>query len=281
MRSQPRKLIESALPVEAMNIAGRAEKAVPKKGLPATMHLWWSRKPTGLARAILFASIVDDPVDRPDVWPSEEERHTERRRLLDLVADLSRWDCPQGRIDAAGRLVARQVGDALPTVIDPFCGGGAIPLESVRLGLPTSAIDLSPVAALVTKGLVEIPSVIGGRGPVHPKASQRLGGATAMEGVGTDVALYGDQLLAETRARIGRCYPPVHAGDGAATEAVSYLWARTARCSNPRCRSELPLLSTWWLSKRAKNLWHVRPVMTDRQVAFGSTGDLLPTTWLP
>lgn len=264
----PRKLIESALPVEAMNLAGRAEKAVPKKGLPATMHLWWSRKPTGLARAVLFASVVDDPMARPDLWPSDEERHEQRHALLDLVADLSRWDCPAHRVDEARRLIREQCGPGLPQVIDPFCGGGAIPLEATRLGLPAHAIDLSPVAALITKGLIEVPSAIGGLGPVHPKTVQRLGKADGMEGVGADVQRYGEQLIAETARRIGPSYPEVAALDGSTTRAVSYLWARAATCSNPGCRAELPLLSTWWLSKRAKNHWHVRPILGEGRVDF-------------
>lgn len=268
MRSIRRKLIEAALPVEAMNLAGRAEKAVPKKGLPATMHLWWSRKPTGLARAVLFASVIDDPMGREDLWPSEEERHEERSRLLDLVADLSAWDCSEARLDEARRLLRRQCGSELPQVIDPFCGGGAIPLEATRLGLPAHAIDLSPVAALITKGLIEIPASIGGTGPVHPEAARRLGRTSGMEGVGDDVQRYGDQLIGETERRIGESYPTVLALNGSPTKAVSYLWARAATCTNPRCRAELPLLSTWWLSKRAKNQWHIRPVIGDGRIDF-------------
>jgi putative DNA methylase len=266
--ARPRKLIEAALPVEAMNLAGRAEKAVPKKGLPATMHLWWSRKPTGLARAVLFASVIDDPVGREDLWPSEDERHKQRGRLLDLVADLSAWDCPEARLGEARRLLRAQYGSEPPLVIDPFCGGGAIPLEATRLGLPARAIDLSPVAALITKGLIEIPASVGGLGPVHPAATRRLGRTSGMEGVGDDVQRYGEQLIQETERRIGASYPTVRALSGSPTKAVSYLWARTATCTNPRCRAELPLLSTWWLSKRAKSRWHVRPVVGDRRIDF-------------
>jgi len=264
----PRKLIEAALPVEAMNLAGRAEKAVPKKGLPATMHLWWSRKPTGLARAVLLASLIDDPVGRPDLWPSEERRHAERSDLLDLVADVSRWDCPEHRLAEARRRVQEQCGENLPEAIDPFCGGGAIPLEAARLGLPSTAIDLSPVAALITKALTEVPTVVGGLGPVHPSAELRMGRTVAMEGVGADVQLYGERLQAETLDRIGECYPIVKSMTGTVTKAVSYLWARTAACVNPRCRAEVPLLSTWWLSKRKNNFWHVRPIQRDGRIDF-------------
>lgn len=242
------------MPVTAMNDAGRAEKAVPRPGLPATMHIWWSRKPTGLARAVLFASIIDDPLDRLDLWPTHVQRHSEHLRLSDLVADLARWDCPAERIDEAQQLISDQCGGNPPTVIDPFCGGGAIPLEAVRLGLDADAIDLNPVAALITKGLVEVPSAVSGRRPVHPDAVAS-GTCSGMAGVAADVAAYGNQLLDEVHARIGHFYPPV--GDGC---AVSYLWARTGSCTNTACGGELPLLSTWWLRKARGPQWHVAPV---------------------
>lgn len=262
------KLIEVALPIEAMNLAGRAEKAVPRKGLPATMHIWWSRKPTGLARAVLFASLIDDPMSRPDLWPAEETRREERLALLDLVADLAAWDCPEARLEQARHLIQERCGPNLPPVIDPFCGGGAIPLEAVRLGLTAHAIDLSPVATLITKGLVEIPSSLGALGPVHPDERRLLDRSLGMQGVGADVRRYGTQLIQEAARRIGASYPPVETLDGRRTAAVSYLWARTATCANPRCRAELPLLSTWWLSKRAKNQWHVRPVVGNGRIEF-------------
>lgn len=238
-------MIESALPLAAMNAAGRAEKAVPRPGLPATMHIWWSRKPTGLARAVLFASIVDDPDDR-----------AEHQRLADLVADLAHWDCPPERLQEARQLVLQQCGGNPPPVIDPFCGGGVIPLEAGRLGLRSVAGDLNPVAALITKGLVEIPSAVAGKGPVHPRATLAAGAADRAGGIAADIAAYGDQLLAEVHARIGHHYPSVQGGP-----AVSYLWARSGTCANPGCGGELPLLSTWWLRRSRGPLWHVAPVL--------------------
>lgn len=250
-----RKLIEVAMPLVAMNQAGRDEKAVPRKGLPATMHLWWSRKPTGLARAVLFATIVDDPCDRPDLWPHEADRHAEHQRLQSLVADLARWDCPAERLQEARDVLAKQCGDELPAVVDPFCGGGAIPLEAVRLGLPAEAVDLNPVAALVTKCLVELPHRFAGRGPVHPGAGPLSDRANPAAGLAEDVSRYGDRLLAETRGRIGHCYPAV-----AGAVPVSYLWARTVVCS-AGCGAVVPLVSTWWLCRRPTNQWHLQPVV--------------------
>ena len=123
-----RKLIEASLPLEAVNAAGRAEKSVPKKGHPATLHLWWSRKPLGVARAVLFASLVDDPSARPDLYPTEEAQSEERQKLFELVEALARWD----RSDDAALLreAQRRIDEASegnrPRLIEPFCGGGSI-----------------------------------------------------------------------------------------------------------------------------------------------------------
>lgn len=261
-----RKLIETAIPVEAMNLAGRAEKAVPKKGLPATMHLWWSRKPTGLARAVLFASLIDDPVDAIDSEQALDEAHQARRRLVDLTSDLARWDCPPERIDEARRLIAKV--DDVPDIIDPFCGGGSIPVEAARLGLSTLAADLNPVSAILTKSMVEIPITLHGLGPVHPEAPPLNSPSEELRGIAQDVEAYGRRLETRTRTQIGDVYPPVFSLDGSPTVAVSYLWARIATCVNPGCGAEIPMLSTWWLSKRARNEWHIAPRVEGRSIAL-------------
>jgi putative DNA methylase len=263
-----RKLIEVVLPLDAMNRAGRAEKSVPRKGLPATMHPWWSRKPTGVARAVLFASLVDDPMARSDLWPDARERADRRQALVDLVADLSRWDCEATRVDDARRILSEEYGAEPPTVLDPFCGGGAIPYAATGLGLPNLGVDLNPVAALLTKAMVEIPMAVAGLGPVHPHGRSPLGHGSGMGGVAADIESYGQDLLVEVERRLGPSYPAAQALDGSMTRAVSYLWARTCRCVNPACGAEVPMLSTWWLSKRPKNHWHVTPRLTEARVEF-------------
>lgn len=252
-----RKLIEVALPLEAVNEAARREKAVPRKGLPATMHLWWSRKPIGAARAILFASLVDDPGDRPDLWPAPIDREQRRAALVELVADLARWDCPAHRLADAVTILDEQFGGAPPVVVDPFCGGGTIPYAAATLNLPTRGFDLNPVAVITAKAITEVPRRIAGHGPVHPDVDPSLSGSAA---IGADVAAYGADLIAEVALRIGHVYPTITALDGSPTRAVSYLWARTTRCRNGTCGAEIPLLSTWWLSRKKSNPWHVRPI---------------------
>jgi putative DNA methylase len=257
-----RKLIEVALPLEAVNAAGRAEKAVPKKGHPATMHLWWSRKPLGVARAVLFASLVDDPSARPDLYPTEAAQHAERLRLMRLIEGLCRWDRSGdvALLAAAQRRIATSAGDDPPRILDPFCGGGAISTEALRLGLDTLAIDLNPVAGLVSAATLSIAQRFAGRPAVH---ARMVGGSDGLRGIAGDISLYGQAVEAECRRRLARVFDePVspHSPSGR-TVAVSYLWARTITCANPGCRRTTPLLSTWWLSRKRTNRWHARPVI--------------------
>lgn len=275
---QVRKLIEVEFPLDAVNQAGHSEKSVPRRGLPATMHLWWSRKPTGVARAVIFASLIDEPLDRIDLWPDREIRQSRHDELTSLVEDLAHWDCPVEVLERAHTILREQFGSNLPIVVDPFCGGGAIPYAATTIGLRTRAIDLNPVATITTRAITEIPRKVADLGPVHPHAVTRHSDDDHSDGnddyastsssfrlhgrmvhVGQDVGLYGHDLITEVQRRIGRTYPPIEALDGSPTRAVSYLWARTAQCANPNCQGEIPLLSTWWLSKKTTNQWHVRP----------------------
>jgi putative DNA methylase len=142
-----KKLIEVALPLQAINRAAASEKS-PQRGRPSTLHLWWARRPLTASRAVLFASLVDDPSSQLDRFRTEEEQSAERKRLFTIIESLVSSDIavPAAVLEAARREIRRCVGDDLPTAYDPFCGGGAIPIEAQRLGLPTKASDLNPVA---------------------------------------------------------------------------------------------------------------------------------------
>ena len=266
-----RKLIEVAMPIEAVNLAGRAEKAVPKKGHPATLHLWWSRKPLGIARAVLFASLVNDPCSEGDDGRLDPEASKERQRLLDLTARLAVWDAVTDvdLMAEAARAIEGSWPDGLPGVLDPFCGGGAIPLEATRLGLKTTAVDVNPVAALITRLLISVVPSQRGTGPVHP----RLGHSVAFRpasGLALDVQAYGEDLEERVRVVLSGRFDDIvsrHSPSGMTT-AVSYLWTRMVACPNPACGRDTVMLSTWWLSKKPTNRWHVRPVLTGDRVEF-------------
>ena len=269
LAAPPRKLIEVALPLEAVNAAGRAEKAVPKKGHPATMHLWWSRKPLGVTRAVLFASLVDDPSSRPDLYPTEAAQDAERQRLHGLIEELCRWERSgdTALLAEAQRCIAISSDGDPPRIIDPFCGGGAISTEAIRLGLDTVAIDLNPVAALVSAATLSIAQRFAGRPAVGAGGLARGDG---LAGIAADVALYGAAVEAECRRRLAGIFepPPSPLSPNGRTVAISHLWTRTIPCANPGCRRTTPLLSTWWLSKKPTNQWHARPVLEGDRFDF-------------
>jgi putative DNA methylase len=143
---------------KAINRESAREKSI-RHGHPSTLHLWWARRPLAACRALLFASIVDDPSSHPELFPTEEDQDRERQRLFRLIEELVRWEntTNEAVLDAARAEIRKATGGSPPAVLDPFCGGGSIPLEAQRLGLEAHASDLNPVAALINKALVEIP----------------------------------------------------------------------------------------------------------------------------
>ncbi|BCV23912.1 DUF1156 domain-containing protein [Gelria sp. Kuro-4] len=258
-----KKLIEVALPLEAINKESAREKSI-RHGHPSTLHLWWSRKPLAACRAVLFASLVDDPSSRPDEFPTEEAQKAERQRLFRLIEELVKWENSNNEevLAKARAEILKSTGGNPPPVLDPFCGGGSIPLEAQRLGLEAHAGDLNPVAVLITKALIEIPPKFAGRPPVNPEARRKIGHQVewpGAAGLAEDVRYYGQWMRDEAEQRIGHLYPkvklPPEYGGGEAT-VIAWLWARTVKCPNPACGTEMPLASKFWLSKkRGKEAW--------------------------
>ena len=172
MTAIKRKLIEVALPLEAINRESAREKSI-RHGHPSTLHLWWARRPLAACRAVIFAQLVDDPSSHPDEFPTEELQTKERLRLFEIMERLVAWqNIKDGRLLAEAKIeIEKSVGGELPPIYDPFAGGGSIPLEAQRLGLPAFASDLNPVAVLLNKSLIEIPPQWSGRKPVFPGAT--------------------------------------------------------------------------------------------------------------
>ena len=264
-----KKLIEVALPLDAINRSAAQEKSVPRRGHPATLHLWWARRPLAACRAVLFASLVDDPSSHPEEFPTKSDQQRERERLFHLIEELVKWENVNNEriFDEAKREILKSTDGDPPPVLDPFCGGGSIPLEAQRLGLKAYGSDLNPVAVLITKAIIETPSRFAGQTPVNPNAQNALvrgqtwKGAT---GLAEDVRYYGEWMRHEAGKRIGHLYPkvqlPKEYGGGEAT-VIAWLWARTVKCPNPACGARMPLASEFWLSKkRGKKAW-VEPIV--------------------
>ncbi|MDE0368589.1 MAG: DUF1156 domain-containing protein [bacterium] len=273
-----RKLIEVALPLDAISAASAREKSI-RHGHPSTLHLWWARRPLAAARAVLWASLVDDPSAHPDRFPTEEDQAAERRRLFEILERLVVWENsnnPEALADARAEIEESCDGD-LPNVFDPFCGGGTIPLEAQRLGLPAYGGDLNPVAVLISKALVEIPPKFAGLPPVNPDSRDQSGLKTwdRAQGLAEDIGYYGRWMLDRAFERIGHLYPkaqlPAKDGGGEAN-VIAWIWARTVQSPDPAWNGHVPLVRSWVLSKGKKNkpvVW-VEPVIdrTTRTLSY-------------
>lgn len=247
-----RKLIEVALPLEAINRESAREKSI-RHGHPSTLHMWWARRPLAAARAVLFAQLVDDPSSQPDEFPTEEAQRAERERLHGLIERLVVWENTRDErvIAEARREIQKSTGGRPPVVIDPFAGGGTIPLEALRLGLEVHGSDLNPVAVLINKALIEVPQRFAGQPPIYPGlASSEIRRWDGSEGLAADVRAYGLWLRDQARARLSSIYPDAKLPDGSTSTTVAWIWARTVTCPNPACGIAMPLVRSWWLAKR-------------------------------
>ena len=305
MSSSRKKLIEVALPLEAINIASAREKSI-RHGHPSTLHLWWARRPLAAARAVIFAQMVDDPSAHPDIFKTEKAQEKERQRLFRIIEELVTWENTTNEevlqkardeiwqswrytcAENADHPRAKELFDRykLPAFHDPFAGGGALPLEAQRLGLESYASDLNPVAVLINKAMIEIPPKFAGRPPVNPEArkdknlfAREWKGA---QGLAEDVRHYGQWMRDEAEKRIGHLYPKVEVTAemvkarpdlkqyaGRKLTVIAWLWARTVKSPNPAfAQVDVPLASTFMLSTKAGKEAYVEPVIENGDYRF-------------
>lgn len=305
MTSYKKKLIEVALPLEAINKASAREKSI-RHGHPSTLHLWWARRPLAAARAVIFAQMVDDPSAHPEQFPTAEAQEAERQRLFRLIEELVQWEnttneevlnrareeiwkswratCAANRDHPQAEELFNP--EKLPAFHDPFAGGGALPLEAQRLGLEAYASDLNPVAVLINKAMIEIPPKFAGRPPVNPEAQkeQRLFQKIwrGAEGLAEDVRYYGQWMRDEAEKRIGHLYPKVEITAEMAQErpdlkqyvgqkltVIAWIWARTVKSPNPAfSHVDVPLASTFMLSTKTGKEAYVEPVIRGERYWF-------------
>lgn len=272
-----KKLIEVALPLEAINDGCVQEKNPFLKKHPRSMHLWWARRPLAAARAVLFAQMVDDPSSFPELFPTEEEQTAERERLFKIISQISVWENlgNESILDAARNEIRKSWErncalpenegkydpNELPWVHDPFAGGGSIPLEAQRLGMNSAASDLNPVAVLINRALLEYPHKFSGLAPVNPSSKMVIEGTwTGAEGLAEDVRFYGDWIRKEAKKRIGHMYPQAYDEHGNKHDVIAWIWFRNVKCPNPLCGCNMPLASTFDLSSKKGNEAYVSPV---------------------
>ena len=275
-----KRLIEVAFPLEEVSAHSRREKNV-KHGHISTLHIWWARRPLAACRAFIYASLVDDP-------PTEAERE----ELLKEVADLASWDAvrhpervvrPKSDggsgltgtelLERARQRILADNDDKPPKLLDPFAGGGAIPLEGLRLGCEVEASDLNPVAVLILKGTVEYPQKHGQpnsrpvpdyiREAANDPTQSRFNDGDLVDAykrnpLATDVRYWGNWMLEKAREELAEFYPP----DPDGSVPVAYLWSRTIPC--PSCKAEMPLIRQYWLARKDKKKVALEPVI-DRE----------------
>ena len=300
-----KKLIEVALPLEAINVASAREKSI-RHGHPSTLHLWWARRPLATARAVLFSQLVDDPSSRPELFHTEEDQSQERQRLFRIIEELVKWENTTNEtvLEQAREEIRRSWRrtcddnrdhpraadlfdpDRLPAFHDPFAGGGSIPLEAQRLGLEAHASDLNPVAVLINKAMIEIPPRFAGKPPVNPEARRGRGSTEAQwkgaAGLAEDVRYYGKWMRDEAEKRIGHLYPKIDVTTEMAQErpdlkpyvgrkltVIAWLWARTVKSPNPAFASvDVPLASNFVLSTKSGKQAYVEPVIENGGYRF-------------
>ena len=339
MSERRKKLIEVALPLEAINKESAREKSI-RHGHPSTLHLWWARRPLAACRAVLFAQMVDDPDSDPayrnlDGTVDYDRAGIKRAELFNLIEEFVKWEninnqtifnkaraeiarCvasrkielgemekdtivfgkkegqkhPNGAISGVGittwevvimtaspEVVNHFLATYAPPVLDPFAGGGSIPLEAQRLGLRAYASDLNPIPVLINKALIEIPPKFAGMEPVNPeyqsksKEEKSLTQWHGARGLAEDVRYYGQWMRDEAEKRIGHLYPKVKVTEEIAKDrpdlkpyvgqeltVIAWLWARTVSSPNPASGgNSVPLVSTYWLSKKNGKEVYIRP----------------------
>lgn len=294
-----KKLIEVALPLEAINKEALRRKQKAPKGWPTSFHKWWAQRPLAAARAVIFAQMVDDPSANPDLFPTEWDQKKERGRLFKILEELVQWD------NTANEDVLQRARDAifsswrracadnadhpnanllfnsekLPAFHDPFAGSGSIPLSAQWLGIESFATDLNPVAVTINKAMIELPARFAGKEPVNPDAKKKgdLAGRVwkNAQGLADDVRYYGQWMRDEAEKRIGHFYPKVEVTSEMAEErpdlkpyigqqltVIAWLWARTVTSPNPAFANvAVPLASTFMLSTKAGKEAYVEPVI--------------------
>lgn len=276
-----KKLIEVALPLEAINQESAREKSI-RHGHPSTLHLWWARRPLATARAVIWSSLVDDPSSHPEQFPDEESQQRERERLFAILTKLVKWENSNDEtiLEEARAEIVRSTDGNPPALLDPFAGGGAIPLEAQRLGLDTYAHDLNPVAVMINKAMIEIPPKFADMEPINPEWHDNIVKGIAPKGAvgfAEDIRYYGEWMRNEAIKRIGHLYPKAKLSDGSEASVIAWIWARTGKCSNPACGCEIPLVSNYVLSqKKGKCAW-VIPYRVEDHFEFRiETGTTLP-----
>lgn len=258
MSGSDRRFIEETFPVKEVGAEAATEKSI-RHGHISTLHIWWARRPLASSRATNYAALIGPP-----------EGIGEWNKKRNFIIELSKWknSLNPGLLEQASKDILKEYGGKPPRVLDPFAGGGAIPLEALRLGCETYSSDLNPVAVLIQKCTLEYPQRYG-----RPKAVEQdwgmMTGSSLKNPLVEDVKTWGNWVLEEARRDIGSFYLQ----GGNVRMPVGYVWARTIPCQNPACGTEIPLMRQYWLARKAKNKVALFPYDNNGEVLFKVVGN--------
>ena len=249
-----KKLIEVALPLQAINEACVREKSI-RHGHLSTLHLYWARRPLAAARAIIFASLIDDPSNNKNY--NSEKIYKERKRLFNLLQQLIKWENTNNKqiLKEAHEEILKSTQGIIPNFIDPFCGGGSIPIEAQRLGLNTYASDLNPLSVIITKSLVELPLEFKGKKPICEITNRLDFGEEGYNGIALDLQFYGEIVNNSVKELIGNYFPKSLNGN----DIIIWNWVRRVECPNPGCNCRTPLLKSLELGKSVDGIVSLIP----------------------
>ncbi|HOJ88863.1 MAG TPA: DUF1156 domain-containing protein, partial [Pseudothermotoga sp.] len=252
-----KRYIEESFPIKEVSEISAKEKNI-RHGHISTMHIWWARRPLASSRATSYAALI----------PAQEDP-AEWEKTRQFIVELSKWEnsLDEKMIRKAREDILRANSGKHPKVLDPFSGGGSIPLEALRLGCEAHAVEYNPVAVLILKCTLEYPQKYG-----KPKEIRNQWGLfpTRIENpLLEDVKKWGNWVLEEAKKEIGKFYPEDEDG----SIPVGYIWARTIPCQNPACGAEIPLMRQFWLAKKSNRKVALYPYVEGNEVKFKIVGD--------
>jgi len=248
-----KRFIEWDMPLAEISEESAREKNI-RHGHPSTLHIWWARRPLASSRATNFAALIDLPDDLE-----------KRKEITELIKKITPWEAVKngndGYIIKAQQMIKEQWGDQPPRVLDPFAGGGSIPLEALRLGCETYASDYNPVAVFIEKATLEWPQKFGVMIPNPDKKNGIDGESKKVNMLTYYLERWAKIILEEVKEEIGVFYPLNKEG----STPICYLWARTIRCQNPVCGGEIPLIKQYWLSKKSNRNVAYKPLINEKE----------------
>jgi len=251
-----KRYIEESFPVKEVSEISAREKNI-RHGHISTLHIWWARRPLASSRATSYAALIPAP-ETTEEWEKKRQ----------FIIELSKWENSLNYriIEKARKDILEANGGKSPRVLDCFAGGGSIPLEALRLGCETHAVEYNPVAVLILKCTLEYPQKYG-----KPKDTKNEWGLNTQtkNPLLEDVKKWGEWVLEEAKKEIGKFYP----ADEDGSIPVGYIWARTIPCQNPACMAEIPLMRQFWLAKKNNKKVALYPYVEGKEVKFKIVGD--------